>query len=658
MAEQSDGASGESFTGARVDMTEQSDGALGESVTGARVDWTARIGRRSGSVVLPGPPVLDPPAGLRASPGRGQVTLTWEPVDGAVGYLIHTGKSRDGPWEPLNHHGGDVLAVPHPPYADTTGELEQERWYAVAAVSDVDTVGLLSAGRSATPRGADSSGEPWAVVQLVVDAGASLGELPRPWEPMIGSEHLSYLLSTDEVGGRPVGAELRAALALARDTWGVRGVRAHAILDDSLGVYREVDGAPVHDFTGVDRVYDALLELGLRPIVELSFMPRDLARDPSSTVFTYGAIVSPPKDWDRWGALVHDLAAHLVERYGLAEVREHWAFELWNEANLEVFWSGTPEEYWRLYDVSAAAVKAVDDGLRFGGPATAAAAWVDHLLVHVATSGAALDFLSTHTYGSPPLDLRPALARHGRAGAPVWWTEWGVTPTHFNPINDGVLSAAFLLRGMRSALGRVEALAYWVISDHFEELGRPPALLHGGFGLLTVGNLRKPRFWALDLLGRLGPERLHVVATGDGADSLVESVATRDPSGTVSVLVWNSTLDQSQPEWAPLLERHVRLRVVGLDADRYSVRHFRVGPGQSDVRADWARISGRDPWPNDDQWTQLHEANTLTEEPTESPVRTESGIGGIGLELQLELPMPTISFLQLAPLTDPDGVRD
>ena len=104
-------------------------------------------------------------------------------------------------------------------------------------------------------------------------------------------------------------------------------------------------------------------------------MPHDLASDPATTVFEYGAIVSPPKDWERWYDLVRDLTAHLVERYG-DEVVEQWSFEVWNEANLEVFWSGTPEEYLKLYDVTAAAVRDVDDRLVVGGPSSAAAGWV------------------------------------------------------------------------------------------------------------------------------------------------------------------------------------------------------------------------------------------------------------------------------------------
>ena len=333
---------------------------------------------------------------------------------------------------------------------------------------------------------------------------------------MIGSEHLSCLLRRDRTGGRVIGTELREALRIAHDELGVRAVRAHGILDDDLGVYTEAAGRVVHDFAGIDRVYDELMEIGLRPVVELSFMPATLARDPAQTVFTYGAIISPPKDWDRWAALVGDLAAHLIQRYGRDEVVSRWAFEVWNEPNLEVFWSGTPEEYFRLYDVSARALKAVDPGLRVGGPSSAATGWVWELLGHLQDSGAPLDFLSTHVYGNVPLDLRPVLGAFGRSGTPIWWTEWGTTPTHFHHVGDTVFAAAFLLRGMASALGRIDALSHWVASDHFEELGAPPELFHGGFGLLSVGNLRKPRYWALALLARLGGARLPVTRSATG----------------------------------------------------------------------------------------------------------------------------------------------
>jgi len=604
----------------------------------ARSDWEARIGIRTGVSFAGNAPELEPPDGLVAVEGGSQVTLDWKPVDGAVGYQVHVADRADGPWSELDHAGRDVLAVPHPPYVDTTGTPGEERWYAVASLSDVHVEGPLSAPVSAVPLATAGS------VTVSIDTGSDLGELDRPWRPMIGAEHLSHALSTDTTGDRVVGEELSAALRAAHEELGVTHVRAHAILCDDLGVYREVDGDPVHDFGGVDRVYDHVRALGLYPVVEISFMPHDLASDPSKTVFDYDAIVSPPKDWGRWHDLVRDLTAHLLERYG-DEVVEHWSFEVWNEANLEVFWSGTPEEYLRLYDVTAAAVRSVDSRLVVGGPSSAAAGWVEELLAHAEEADVPVDFVSTHTYGSPPLDFRPTLARYGREGAPIWWTEWGVTPTHFNEVSDAVFAGTFLLRGMASAMGRIEALSYWVVSDHFEELGRPPALLHGGFGLRTVGELRKPRWWALAMLERLGPRRLAVSSTGDGAGSLVETLAASGPTG-ITTLVWNLTLDQTKAAGAEELAREVRVELTGLEpGTSYQLVHERVDQHHSNVAAAWGRLKedGQD-WPDDAQWAQLRAADRLEEA---EPVRTVMADAAGTVSIDLVLPMPAMSLLTL-----------
>ena len=455
-------------------------------------------------------------------------------------------------------------------------------------------------------------------MEIRVDVADDRGELPRPWRPMIGSEHLSHLLSEDTTGGQVIGAELTAALTAAHRELGVSHVRAHAILGDDLGVYREPDGPdgdPVHDFSGVDRVYDHLRGIGLYPVVELSFMPHDLASDPGTTVFEYAAIVSPPRDWDRWHDLVRDLVAHLADRYGLQDLVDNWSFEVWNEANLEVFWSGTPEEYLRLYDVTAAAVKSVDARLRVGGPSSAASGWVEELLAHAERTGVPVDFVTTHTYGSPPLDFRPTLERYGYGDKPIWWTEWGVTPTHFNETSDAVFAGTFLLRGMASSMGRLEALSYWVVSDHFEELGRPPALLHGGFGLRTVGELRKPRWWALALLERLGTRQLGATLSGDGAGSLVEALAAREPGqdGEVTTLVWNLTLDQTKASGSDDLCRRVRVDYSGLTPGAtYTLHHDRVDDEHSDIAAVWGRLKDDDQdWPTPEQWAHLREADRL-----------------------------------------------
>ena len=160
-------------------------------------------------------------------------------------------------------------------------------------------------------------------------------------------------------------------------------VRFHAILNDEVGVYDEDgQGHAVYNFSYVDQIYDGLLANGVKPFVELSFMPQKLAAQNLLHVFWYRPNVSPPKDWSKWDDLVAAFTKHLVERYGIDEVA-NWYFEVWNEPNLD-FWGGEPKQatYWELYDHTAQAIKSVSQRLRVGGPATAQAAWVDAFIKH------------------------------------------------------------------------------------------------------------------------------------------------------------------------------------------------------------------------------------------------------------------------------------
>ncbi|MFI5712437.1 xylan 1,4-beta-xylosidase [Kribbella sp. NPDC051620] len=595
----------------------------------AKADWDERIAIRSDESREVELPELDPPASVTAVGGVGQVTVDWTPVPGAVGYVILRGTGSQD-LEPVDHHSGDILSVPSPPYVDTTCTPGTAYRYAVASVPEVTVHGRPSPSVEGTPLVADGN---VPGVRLIVDAVAEGTELQRPWVPMIGSERLSQLLCKDLTGGREIGGELEDALRRMHDEIGVRTVRAHAIFHDDTHVI----GAEDYDFSVVDAIYDKLLGIGLRPVVELGFMPRELASDPSRTVFEYGAIISPPASYERWYDLVRGLVGHLVERYGLDEVLG-WDFEVWNEANLEVFWSGTKAEWMHLYDVSAAAVKSVDERLAVGGPSSAAAGWVDDLLAHAAAHGTPVDFVTTHTYGSPPLDVQASLDRHGFSAARILWTEWGVTPRHFNPINDSVFSGVFLLRGMRSAAGRVEALSYWVASDHFEELGRPPRFLHGGFGLQTVGGLPKPRFHALTLLSRLGPVELPVTFEGDGGGSLVEAWASRDRD-RIAVLLWNLTLDQSKADGAAELTREITLSFPGVDPTWLATATWlTAGEGSGDLVAEAAALGVGD-WPTDEQWGELAERSQLHTSPVE---RT-------GEDLTITLQMPSAVLIELRP---------
>jgi xylan 1,4-beta-xylosidase len=287
-------------------------------------------------------------------------------------------------------------------------------------------------------------------------------------------------------------------------------------------------------------------------------------------------------------------------------------------------------------------VKAVDPGFVVGGPSTSAVGWVDDLLEHARQNEVPVDFVSTHTYGAPPLDVRPILARAGRPDLPIWWTEWGVSPKHGAPVNDSVWGAPLVARGMRSAARRLHSLSYWVASDQFVELGAPQRLFHGGFGLLTVGNLRKPRFWAIWILEQLGGHDVSCEFEGDGAGSLVEAWASRE-GGRVAVAVWNGTLDQGKTDGDPELGRDVELTIAGIDPGTHLLRHRRLDLDHSNIHGLWQSF-GDDDWPDDFGWERLRERDYL--EDLEPPASIDVGADG-EVHLAFHLPMPGISLIEL-----------
>ena len=228
-----------------------------------------------------------------------------------------------------------------------------------------------------------------------------------------------------------------------------RYVRFHAILDDDIGVYDEdAQGKPVYNFSYVDQIYDGLLANGIRPFVELSFMPRKLAANLKPHPFWYKPLPSPPNNPEKWSALIEAFTRHLVERYGKQEV-EQWYFEVWNEPNID-FWDGEPKQqtYFALYDITAVAVKKADSKLRVGGPATAQAAWVDAFIAHCTQNHVPFDFVSTHVYGNEnpmdvfgkqlPIERRDMVARSAKKvydqvkasaapDTPIIWSEYNAT---------------------------------------------------------------------------------------------------------------------------------------------------------------------------------------------------------------------------------------
>ncbi len=372
-----------------------------------------------------------------------------------------------------------------------------------------------------------------------IDANAPGREFPHFWERMFGSGRA--ILSLRESYRQ----DLRATKAVTD----LEYVRFHAILDDEVGVLSVgQDGAAVYNFSYVDQIYDGLLANGVRPFVELSFMPKDLAASLVPHAFWYKPLPSPPKDYAKWGALVEAFTSHLRDRYGAEEVRQ-WYFEVWNEPNID-FWTGKPAQstYWELYDAAARAVKKVDSRFRVGGPATAQAAWVPAFLEHCATAKVPVDFVSTHVYGNEKAEdvfgTHEAISQADMVGRsvkkvfaevngkmPIIWSEYNATYLNDMNVTDSAYMGPWLANNIRECDGMTEMMSYWTFSDVFEEQGVVNKPFYGGYGLIAAGSIPKPSFFALAMLHRLGDRR---VDAGNGPE-----LVTKRSDGTIAVAIWN-----------------------------------------------------------------------------------------------------------------------
>jgi xylan 1,4-beta-xylosidase len=383
----------------------------------------------------------------------------------------------------------------------------------------------------------------YAQETITVDAHAPSTPLPHFWEQMFGSGRANLAMRRNYSND----------LQCVKNVTDFRYVRFHAIFDDENGVYDEdAKGNPIYNWSYVDQIYDGLLANGIRPYVEISFMPKKLAARQDVQGFWYQPIISPPSDYAKWDALISAFANHLVERYGIDEVSQ-WYFEVWNEPNIG-FWSGQPAQstYFELYDHTARALKAVSPQIRVGGPATAQAAWVGDMIGHATKNDVPLDFVSTHVYGDDSAkdvfhdnrtvaphqmvclavdNVHQEIAKSARPDIPLIWSEFNATFMNERPITDSIYMGPWLADTIRQCDGKVNMMSYWTFSDVFEEQGVLKTPFYGGFGLVAEDGIPKPAFNAFALLHELGSERLSV----SGDDVLV----TRRKDGSLVIAAWN-----------------------------------------------------------------------------------------------------------------------
>lgn len=443
---------------------------------------------------------------------------------------------------------------------------------------------------------------------IQIDATAKGRPFPHYWEQVFGSGRA--ILSLRE--------SYRRDLREVKQVTDMKYVRFHAIFHDEVGVYDEdAEGKPMYNFSYVSQIYDGLLENGVRPFIELSFMPKKLAATDVRHSFWYKQYTGPPKDWGRWEDLIYRFTKHLVDRYGVNEVAQ-WYFEVWNEPNID-FWSGEPkfETYMKLYEHAARAIKRVSPRLRVGGPGTAQAAWASRFIRQCVDGKIPIDFVSTHVYANDTADnvfgTQEKISRNdmvcraarkvydevkgsSRPDLPIHWTEYNASYMNEPDVTDALFMGPWLANTISQCDGLMDTLAYWTFSDVFEEQGVGKKPFYSGFGLIAAGGLPKPSFNAFQMLHRLGDQR--ILANSSSA------LVTRRSDGTLVIALWNLFLPQEAGT-----PKQVKLEIKGVKPGRTALIH-RLDDDHGSLLREYEKM-GKPAYPSRQQIESLRKAAQL-----------------------------------------------
>jgi xylan 1,4-beta-xylosidase len=535
-------------------------------------------------------------------------------------------------------------------------------------------------------------------INIQVRYDQSEGSLSPVWN-YFGYDEPNYTYAPN---GRKLLVELAAANAVPVY------VRTHNLLTSgdgsaslkwgSTNVYSEdATGHPIYSWVILDQIFDTFHAAGVKPLVEIGFMPKALSTHPEpyrhdfprgkvSNIYTGWAY--PPNDYKKWSELVFQFVRHLRERYGDAEVKT-WLWEVWNEPDI-AYWQGTPEEYFKLYDVSVEAVLRALPEARIGGPDSTgpgnskAADFLRAFLEHCAHQknyatgkvGSHLDFISFHPKGSPTWQSDHVQMGISRQLAAIEqgfkivasFPEWRQTPIILgesdpegcaacsakeNPQNlyrNGPLYGAYTVEVLNNilALGRQERInLLGAVTWAFEFEDQP---YFAGFRELATNGVDKPVLNAFRVLGMLGDERVEAISSGalttedvarNGVRALpdINAIATRKDR-EIEILIWNYHDDDILFPAA-----NIDLAIAGLPADakRGSLEHFRVDSDHSNAFTAWKEM-GSPQAPSESAYKRLESAGQL--QLLNSPAWVEMQQGKV--QLHFTLPRQGLSLVRLS----------
>lgn len=424
-------------------------------------------------------------------------------------------------------------------------------------------------------------------MKIRIDKTVNTMQTDFSWQFGVGNDHAFQMHRTD----------VCEHAKLVHDELGIKYIRFHGIFDDDMLCYQRLSdykpfAAVPHskkikeiNFKQTALVYDNVLACGLKPFIELSFMPSALASG-KKTGIRYLNNITQPKSLEKWAEFIKRFITFLLDRYGKKEV-ESWYFEVWNEPDLAIFFKGKQKDYFKLYAATAKTVKSVDENLRVGGPSSSACLWIKDFTDYCKQNNVPYDFVSTHHYPGDAfgnsfsmkdafrmmgiakrsakngVDLtdtmtemffRPEIYKTWRKGVlkeldekavkeagnkPLFVTEWNSMAVFASPVHDEKYSAAFVVKSCMDLQNKIQGYMFWCCSDVYEEqfmLGKP---FHGGFGLVNNDGIPKPNFWAFKMLSQLYGKRL---VTDNTVNGDVEYAAFKDIDN-IQILVWAQDQD-------------------------------------------------------------------------------------------------------------------
>ncbi|MBQ9308953.1 MAG: helix-turn-helix domain-containing protein [Clostridia bacterium] len=343
-------------------------------------------------------------------------------------------------------------------------------------------------------------------------------------------------------------ADVQRMLTELQKDVGFTYIKFHGLLSDDMHVCVQAkDGKIVYSFVYVDMALDFLLSIGLKPMIQLGFMPAAIAQDAEHRIFHSTMINSVPVSMEAWCDLVRSFTEHVLARYG-ADTVEQWPFTVWNEPDTPTTMFGfeREEDFFLLYRETYQTVKQLDGRIRVGTPSIYysedTGRWCRNFAARCRQYGIAPDFFLFHFYGtvlfknrevyipdltintlhlstdenmlSKSIDVVQSLAGelYGKK-IPLYLTEWTLSPSHRELLGDTCYRSCYLVKNILENIDRLDAMGYWVLTDLFVEHQVPPDTFHGGLGLYTYNGIRKPVYYAMWLLGKLGSE---LVGRGDG----------------------------------------------------------------------------------------------------------------------------------------------